>query len=121
MQHILSGDLRLRAGRVLRHISRRDDLFERLALMRSIALDGLHQIRNQVAAALKLGLDVAGLSFHRLLAGHQPVIGRNPPTDNSNHQNHNRAKDAQKNPRAFFHIVHLLFQICIDIRREFTP
>src|SRR6185312_13276381 len=51
------------------------DFLEHAALVRRVALDGLHQVTDQVGAALELDVDAAPGLVRHLARAHQPVEG----------------------------------------------
>src|SRR6201999_2642214 len=72
---VLGGrDLR---GALRRHrgVARLDDIVERAALMRRIALHRLDQVRNQIVALLELHVDIGKGLVDALAQRDQPVVG----------------------------------------------
>ena len=66
-------------------------LFQHAALVRRIALDGLHQIADQVGAALELDVDAAPGFVGHLAGAHQPV-------ESNGGVEHDRGGNCEENP-----------------------
>ncbi len=67
---------------------------EDILLMGGVTLDRLHQVGDQIAAALQLGLYVALGQAHVFTPGYQPVIA---PRGRCDHDHHDRRDDKQRN------------------------
>jgi hypothetical protein len=93
--------LRPRLGRLRRHrrAAGADDLVERGALVRGVALDGLDQVRHQIGAALELHVDVRPSLFGSLAQPDELVVRQDDRDDETGEdEKKNDATDRHENP-----------------------
>jgi hypothetical protein len=80
-------------GRAPWPAARLDDVLERAALVRGVALDRLDEVADEVVPAGELDVDLAPGLLHQVAQLDEAVVGRDGPADDGDEQHHDGDDD----------------------------
>src|SRR5579862_9460275 len=98
-EHVLGGGLLRRPLRRHGRVARFDDLVQRAAFVRGVALYRLDQVGNEIVPLLELHVDIGKGLVDPLPHGNQAVVDRNrPQNENDDHRKYNEGRGHDGTP-----------------------